>query len=103
MRTTLLAIAALVVASAPGQAQPLPKDPAERAKIVSQIFELNARQLTVFDRAGKVVRTVGVRDMYSDPALSPDGTRIAAIKADIDKESDDVWIVNVAGGPAVQI
>src|SRR5215510_1738434 len=103
MRTTLLVITALVVASAPGQAQPLPKDPAERAGIVSQIVQLNARQLTVFDRTGKVVRTVGVRGMYSDPALSPDGTRIAAIKADIDKEVDDVWIVDVAGGPAVQI
>ena len=46
--------AALLLAPVPGEAQ-LPKDPVERAKVIAQIFQANARQLTLFDREGKEV------------------------------------------------
>jgi Tol biopolymer transport system component len=36
--------------------------------------------LTVFDRGGKAVRTLD-RGVYTSPAWSPDGTRVAAVKA----------------------
>src|SRR5262245_4690808 len=44
--------AALIVAALPGHAQ-LPKDPQERAKVIAQIMQANARQITLFDREGK--------------------------------------------------
>ena len=41
----LVAFAALLWAAAPGLAQ-LPSDPAERAKVIAQILQTNAQQLT---------------------------------------------------------
>jgi Tol biopolymer transport system component len=95
-------LAALLVAAVPAHAQ-LPRDPVERAKIVAQIFEMNASQLTLFDRTGKELRKIGPRGMYDRPVLSPDGTRIAVIKGDIDKETRDVFVVDVTTGAATQI
>jgi Tol biopolymer transport system component len=81
----------------------LPRDPVERAKVVAQIFEANARQLTLFDRSGKEISRIGSKDMYQQPVLSPDGKRVAVIKGDIDKETNDLWIVDAATGKGTQL
>jgi len=94
--------AAWMLAAAPGEAQ-LPRDPVERAKIVAQIFEQNASQLTLFDREGKELTKIGARAMHDRPVLSPDGKRIVVIKGDIDKETRDVWVIDVATGAGTQI
>ncbi len=99
---SLTLFAVLLLTSRPAQAQ-LPRDPVERAKIVAQIFEANASQLTLFDREGKPVTKVGARGLYDRPVMSPDGTRIAVIKGDIDKETRDVWVIDVATGAETQI
>jgi Tol biopolymer transport system component len=85
------------------EAQLLPSDPAERARVVAQIFEANASELTIFDRRGAEVARVGSRDLHGRPTLSPDGKRIAVIKNDVDKETSDLWIVNVDGGAATRL
>jgi Tol biopolymer transport system component len=94
----------LLLAAVPGHAQ-LPRDPQERAKVIAQIMSANASQLTIFDRQGKVLSTVGERDLYNQPALSPDGKRLAVIKADLglDKENNDLWIFDVATGKGTQL
>src|SRR5215831_958117 len=79
MTTAALAVVVvLTLAPLPAQAQ-LPTDPAERAKVVDQIFQANARQLTLFDRQGKPLSQIGTRDMYGAPALSPDGKRVGVV------------------------
>jgi hypothetical protein len=80
--------AGLLLAAVPGQAQ-LPKDPEERAKIIAQIMQTQARQITLFDRDGKELGTVALRDLYNQPVLSPDARRVAVIKGDLsfDKEN----------------
>ena len=85
------------------QGQPLPRDPAERARIIAQVLEANARQLTLFDRRGQSVGTVGLRDLYVQPVLSPDTKRVAVIKPDLDKETNDLWIIDVATAKATQM
>ena len=55
------------------------------------------RQLTLFDRQGRITRTVGEPGIYAQPALSPDGTRIAVIRA------GDVWVFDVARRSGAQI
>lgn len=100
--TGVAAFSALLLASTPSQAQ-LPRDPVERAKIVAQIMEANASQLTLFDREGKELSKIGPRAMYDRPVLSPDGKRLVVIKGDIDKEVRDVFVVDVATGAATQI
>src|SRR5262245_18491981 len=93
---------ALLLTSRPALAQ-LPTDPVERAKVIAQIFQVNARQLTLFDREGKEVGLIGRRDMFNQPVLSPDGKRVAVAKTDIDKETQDVWVLDVATGAGMQL
>src|SRR5262249_48391319 len=100
--TLLLVFAALLLAAAPGLAQ-LPSDPAERAKVIAQILQTNAQQLTIFDRSGNAVKTIGSRGLYTQPGLSPDGKRLAVVKADLDKESNDLWVFDVETGQGKQI
>ncbi len=93
---------ALLLAAVPGEAQ-LPRDPVDRAKAIAQILETNASQLTLFDREGKEVSRIGPRGMYDRPVLSPDGKRVVVIKGDLDKETRDVWVIDVATGAGTQI
>lgn len=99
--TAALACAALLTA-VPARAQ-LPRDPAERARVIAQIMEMNARQLTIFDRQGQQVGTVGTRDLYNQPVFSPDGKSMAVIKPDLDKENNDLWIIDVTTSRGRQI
>src|SRR5262245_11115372 len=92
---------ALLLTSRPALAQ-LPTDPVERAKVIAQIFQVNARQLTLFDREGKEVGLIGRRDMYNQPVLSPDGKRVAVAKTDIDKETQDVWVLHARARRDIQ-
>ena len=81
----------------------LPADPVERAKVIAQIFQANASQLTIFDRKGNALGQVGSRDLHQRPTLSPDGKRIAVIKPDIDKETSDAWIVDATSGESIRL
>ena len=118
MKTTypvaiMIATAALLLAPVPslGQAPALArsddqvsdKAQAERAEQIAQEFQRNARQLTVFDREGKLMRTVGERDMYGQPKFSPDRTRLAVMKIDIEAGTRDVWVFDLATGNGTQI
>jgi Tol biopolymer transport system component len=94
--------AALLAAPLRSEAQ-LPRDPAERARVIAQIMEMQSRQLTVFDRQGKTLGVVGPRDLYNQPVFSPDGNRVAVIKPDLDKETQDLWVVDVTSAKAIQI
>ncbi len=93
---------ALLLTSRPALAQ-LPTDPVERAKVIAQIFQVNARQLTLFDREGKEVGQIGARDLYNQPVLSPDGKRVAVAKTDLDKETGDVWVLDASTGTGIQL
>jgi Tol biopolymer transport system component len=85
------------------QAQNLtPEERAAQARAIAQA-RANGNQLTVFDRDGKVLHTVGQRDLYQQPSLSPDGNRIVVIRPDPEKETSDVWVLEVATGKSVQI
>jgi Tol biopolymer transport system component len=97
----LVSVAAFLGPAA--QSQQLPTDPVERAKVIAQIMAANARQLTIFDREGKPLAEVGKPALYGRPALSPDGKRVAVSKADLDKETQDVWLLDVATGEGPKI
>jgi Tol biopolymer transport system component len=71
--------------------------------VVAQIMEMNARQLTLFDRQGRPVTTVGTRDLYNQPVFSPDATRMAVVRPDLEKETQDLWVIDNASGKAIQL
>lgn len=76
---------------------------AARAQNNAQIFEANARTLTVFDRDGKVVSVVGPPALYNQPVFSPDATRLAVSKTDLTKENIDLWVFDIATGKSIQL
>jgi len=108
---TLFAALLLAPASVLGQApasatagdQASDKGKAAKAKRLAQQFELNARVLTVFDRQGKVVATVGDRALYNAMVFSGDRTRLAVIKNDLESETNDLWVLDVATGNSTRI
>jgi len=99
----IAAIVVVVLLAALRAAAQLPTDPEERAKVIAQIMQANARQLTLFDREGKELNSVGAKDLYSQPVFSPDAKRVAVIKNDLEKESSDLWVVDLATGNRIKI
>ncbi len=73
------------------------KDVAEaRAKRNAQAYQNKASTLTLLDRYGKRTGQVGDRAIYDSALLSPDGKRVAAIKEDLDNESADLFVLDIA-------
>jgi Tol biopolymer transport system component len=62
-------------------------------------------QLSLLDRQGKVLRRVGPSGRYGQPALSPDGTRIAVRWFDTFAPGgrSDIWVVDIASGKTTPI
>lgn len=61
------------------------------------------QQITVYDREGKVVSKVGEPGLYSQPAFSPDGTRLAVMRVDLEKSTQDIWTIDIATGKSTQL
>jgi Tol biopolymer transport system component len=105
-----LSIAAVLLVPALALAQTPPAE-ADRAKVeaeareraIARAIENNSSQLTLFDRQGKVVSTVATRDLYNQPILSPDRSKIAVIVADFRKQVNELWVVDIASGRRTQI
>ena len=76
---------------------------AAKAKAIAQQFEANARTLTIYDRQGKAVTTVGPRAIYNTPVFSPDAKRLVAAKVDLEKEVQDLWVFDIATGSSIQL
>jgi len=61
------------------------------------------QQIGVFDRQGKVLTTLGEPGPYNQPALSPDGNRVAAIRTDAASRNTAVWVYDIATGKGTPI
>jgi Tol biopolymer transport system component len=55
-------------------------------------------QLTWTDRTGKVVGLVGKPDLYRNPALSPDGIRLAIQRTDESRRLENIWLFDLTRG-----
>jgi Tol biopolymer transport system component len=76
---------------------------AERARGIALARETNPQILTLYDRQGKVVDLVEQRDFYNQPTISPDKTRIAVVKNHPETETQDIWVIEVAGEKGTKI
>jgi len=52
-------------------------------------------ELTWFDRSGKKLGTVGEEAVYTNPALSPDGKRLAVGRLDPSTNRRDIWVIDL--------
>jgi Tol biopolymer transport system component len=98
--------ALLMLAPAPGLGQ-APLDPqvkaAAKAALVKAQAATKAGLLTLYNRQGDVVRTLGERANYDSPALSPDGKRLAVSKTDETTQIANIWVFDLATGASTQI
>lgn len=60
-------------------------------------------ELQWFDRSGKKLGTVGQPAEYSSPALSPDGTRVAAGIREPGAENRNLWVFDLKRGTASRL
>src|SRR6185295_16813107 len=61
------------------------------------------QQLTMFDRTGKVIRTIGNPAQIGQPAFSPDGKRLAFVRNNIEAGNANIWTVDLDNGKETQI
>jgi Tol biopolymer transport system component len=59
--------------------------------------------LTIFDRRGRVSAVVGDPGIYSQPAFSPDGARVAVVKTNPATQNADVWVITMSSGAALRL
>jgi predicted Ser/Thr protein kinase len=57
-----------------------------------------ANDLTWYDRQGKRLGTVGEQATYTNPALSPDGKRLAVSRLDPATNTRSIWVLDLARG-----
>jgi eukaryotic-like serine/threonine-protein kinase len=61
-----------------------------------------ASNLSWFDRAGKVLQSLGEPAVYTEPSISPDGKRIAVGVVDPETNKHQILLVPAAGGPSTR-
>ena len=71
--------------------------------VVAAPVQPRLQQITVFDRQGKILSKVGEPGAYGQPNLSPDGSRIVAMRNDPKTNQTDVWTFDVPSGKAYPI
>ena len=74
-----------------------------RAKRNALQFETNATTIVFYDRAGKRTGALKERALYSDTVVSPDGSRVAVVKNDLNNESADLFIVDIGTGASTRL
>lgn len=72
-------------------------------RVVIAVPPPRLRQLTLFDRQGKIVRTVGQPGLYGQPGFSPDGTRVVVSRNDPQTGNGDIWTFDLATGQGTPI
>jgi len=72
-------------------------------RIVIAVPPPQLRQLTVLDRQGKVVSTIGQPGLFVQPGLSPDGKRVVLMRNDPQTGNTDIWTFDVATGNGTPI
>jgi dipeptidyl aminopeptidase/acylaminoacyl peptidase len=108
----LLAVLLLAPQPADGQAQTGTGIQAEgNARAKGAPFP---RQLTVYDREGKVLRILGEPGFYTQPMFSPDGMRLAVVKVDsggwswglsdsVRGAGADIWVFDILRGTSTRV
>jgi predicted Ser/Thr protein kinase len=71
---------------------------ASQGSVLAFRARVMASELRWFDRAGRLLAPVATAAPYLNPALSPDGTRVAVTRLDPAVGTPDIWVIDAAGG-----
>lgn len=69
-----------------------------RAQATQRLAQAPSQRITVVDRRGESVASIGAPGLLSHAAFSPDGARVAAILTNRDSGNSDIWVYDVSGG-----
>src|SRR5262245_58846513 len=72
-----------------------------RAKRNALAVENNGRTMVFYDRSGKRTGSLGERALYRQAVMSPDRSRVAIIKGDL--ETADLFVLDVATGASTRL
>jgi len=61
------------------------------------------QQLTIFNRQGQPVRTVGEPGVYAAPSFSPDASRLLVAQTDLQNGQSDLWTIDLATGKSTRL
>jgi eukaryotic-like serine/threonine-protein kinase len=64
---------------------------------------LLSRTVTIVSRDGKRVRSVGPADAYRSLRVAPDGRRVALVRENVDPDTMDIWVMDLAHGVPLRI
>ena len=68
-----------------------------RGSVLAYRARVESSELLWRDRAGRQIGSLGT-GTYINPALSPDGTRVAITRGDATAGTSDIWIIDTNGG-----
>jgi Tol biopolymer transport system component len=71
--------------------------------VVAAPAQPRLQQITVFDRGGKAIKTLGEPGNYGQANLSPDGGRVVTMYNDPKTNQLDIWSFDVATGKRFQV
>jgi Tol biopolymer transport system component len=60
-------------------------------------------RIAVLDREGREIGRIGEPDLYFQPAFSPDGSKLVALRQDFATGRVDVWVFDVETGNGTQV
>jgi hypothetical protein len=69
-----------------------------RVNQVQRLAQAPSQRITLVDRQGASVASVGEPGLYNHPAFSPDGARVAAIHTNRESGHSDIWVYDIASG-----
>ncbi|HEY1304599.1 MAG TPA: hypothetical protein VGF24_13650 [Vicinamibacterales bacterium] len=64
-----------------------------------RVAEAPSERITLVDRQGASVASIGETGLFAQPAFSPDGSRVAAVFTNRESGNRDIWIYDAAGKP----
>lgn len=62
-----------------------------------RVAEAPSERITLVDRHGASVASIGEPGLFAQPAFSPDGNRVAAVLTNRDSGNRNIWIYDAAG------
>src|SRR5262249_43919594 len=60
-------------------------------------------QLVWMDSQGKTIGTIGDRASYANPAVSPEGTRVAVTELDQQRGNSNIWVFDTSRGTSTRL
>jgi Tol biopolymer transport system component len=81
----------------------LPISASDNGLLAYQSIDTPKQQLVWLDREGNQIGVLGGPGEFGQPRISPDGQRVAVSRLSTNKETADMWVLDVTGSRSMQL